>query len=51
MDLVAAVYYVAVLPMNELSERRARESEARTSAEPTEEGKLLREALAELRKS
>jgi len=49
--IAAAVYYLVVIPMNKISKRRAREAEVKTSAEPSEEVKLLREILAELRKS
>ncbi|RKQ84253.1 large conductance mechanosensitive channel protein MscL [Brockia lithotrophica] len=49
--VAAAVYYIVVVPMNEISKRRTRESEVKASAEPSEEVKLLRQILAELRKS
>jgi len=49
--VAAAVSNIVVVSMNENSKRRARESEVKTSAEPSEEVKLLREILAELRKS
>jgi large conductance mechanosensitive channel len=45
----AAIYFLVVVPMNELAKRKKKEAEE-TPPEPPEEVKLLREILAELKK-
>jgi large conductance mechanosensitive channel len=45
----AAIYFLVIVPMNELAKRKKEETKA-TPTEPSEEVKLLREILAELKK-
>jgi large conductance mechanosensitive channel len=48
--VAAAIYFLVVMPMNELAKRRKKEEAPAAPPEPPEEVKLLREILEELRK-